>query len=539
MRVSRCNLSGTPPVPPRLIVLTLAVAWGCEPASPPAEQAPSDAAAAISDSVAAPTAVADAAPPPPPLDPSAFAERAVGAMWRLGRGGVPSQWIASHVGDEVEYFRHDPVGAWRAWCVRVVRRDTVSDGRAFERHAYFYPPPPPTDLAIPALADSARLPLDECELGAIWMEIREPDREEALRLASALADGMTNVYGPGVSYRARFFGAYDWQGTRRWASGQETMVSAYDAEPLDGGSGRVILYGVRGAASVRDLPSWSVSRAERIPDWRKTLLSSAERTARLDSQIIATIDSLVAGAEPRGRTRRRTDPRFRDTGPLVATITRLVADADPSDPAAHAARLVVADILHSLIVKWIGLKDFPEFVVLQSPDADTVALRRVRDSLAVLGAHYERWGEPAAEFVYKRDWLITAVRVDPGGAGGGLAALLLGDRSCNGAEVIAIGESQLEQGTDDALRPLWHYLVAEAYRDIVTVSTGGLGEYTVPDPARYHAQVPAARLGAVRHYREAIARGLDTGRARAAWLEAWRLVAGLPPMRYRFVCIYD
>lgn len=41
------------------------------------------------------------------------------------------------------------------------------------------------------------------------------------------------------------------------------------------------------------------------------------------------------------------------------------------------------------------------------------------------------------------------------------------------------------------------------------------------------------------YYRSALALDPQNPAARAVWREAWRLIAGLPPMRVRYYCIYD
>jgi len=59
------------------------------------------------------------------------------------------------------------------------------------------------------------------------------------------------------------------------------------------------------------------------------------------------------------------------------------------------------------------------------------------------------------------------------------------------------------------------------------------------DSAAYTAGAPAARRSAIAHYRQALALDRSSPEAREAWLEGWRLLAGLPPTTTHFFCVYD
>ncbi|HEV2750880.1 MAG TPA: hypothetical protein VGV12_10205 [Gemmatimonadales bacterium] len=60
-----------------------------------------------------------------------------------------------------------------------------------------------------------------------------------------------------------------------------------------------------------------------------------------------------------------------------------------------------------------------------------------------------------------------------------------------------------------------------------------------PPPRCIVSSATAARSSAITHYRKALALEQTSPEARWAWLEAWRLIAGLPPTTTHFFCVYD
>src|SRR5712691_3429789 len=91
--------------------------------------------------------------------------------------------------------------------------------------------------------------------------------------------------------------------------------------------------------------------------------------------------------------------------------------------------------------------------------------------------------------------------------------------------------------SDPATAGELHRLVGDAYADIVALASGaGMG---YADTALYVAEAPAARRTAIAHYRQALTLDRSMPESRAAWLEAWRLLAGLPPTTTYFFCVYD
>ena len=82
-----------------------------------------------------------------------------------------------------------------------------------------------------------------------------------------------------------------------------------------------------------------------------------------------------------------------------------------------------------------------------------------------------------------------------------------------------------------------HFLVGEAYRDIVALAHGAGDIYA--DSSRYGAEAGPAALKAIEHYRAAMRAAPGSEAARQSWRRAWWLTAGLVPKDLRFYCVYD
>ncbi|MFL5577690.1 MAG: hypothetical protein ACJ79S_17175, partial [Gemmatimonadaceae bacterium] len=207
----------------------------------------------------------------------------------------------------------------------------------------------------------------------------------------------------------------------------------------------------------------------------------------------------------------------------------------------RAAALLAADRALAAAAPAVGTDDV-------AADSATAA------AIARLGARYV-FSPIGGAFVYGGNWLRQARALDPRGAAGELALLVqletgFAEPLCDGPDsagenfrvVRAEGERYLAAGGhDDASRSRVELAVADADRDLVALASGA-SEYA--DSASYLAGSPAARRRAIGHYRRFLALSRATGqsatpRARRAWLEAWRLLAGLPPAGLRYYCVYD
>jgi len=167
--------------------------------------------------------------------------------------------------------------------------------------------------------------------------------------------------------------------------------------------------------------------------------------------------------------------------------------------------------------------------------------------LAALGAAVA-WAPLGATNVYRHTWMSQAralSRDTPLGQRIFLAQLAAGfDFSgvCGGGaeafrKVIDNGERYLARLPASPIAADVHYLVGEAYEDIVGLARGVGGDYA--DSSRYGREVHDAARRALAHYAAATRAGTASPAARAAWSRAWWLRAGLLPRDLHFYCVYD
>ena len=98
----------------------------------------------------------------------------------------------------------------------------------------------------------------------------------------------------------------------------------------------------------------------------------------------------------------------------------------------------------------------------------------------------------------------------------------------------------LEELQDPALVARAHWIIARAYGDIVKIeSDTDISASMYVDEGPWTGRSTEARRLALEHYTEALESLVGTEDGPKVWREAWRLAAGLPPVRHYFICIYD
>jgi hypothetical protein len=151
-----------------------------------------------------------------------------------------------------------------------------------------------------------------------------------------------------------------------------------------------------------------------------------------------------------------------------------------------------------------------------------------------------------ASYSYTLNLLEESRRVQPTGALADAAFLLMLERVfpvagvCKADEfrvVITEGERFLKSPHDRATTLIVQRAVADAYRDIVSLSAGAALEYS--NPSDYANEAAPARRLALDHYRAVLALDSTSASSREAWREAWRLTAGLPTTSLRYFCVND
>ena len=102
--------------------------------------------------------------------------------------------------------------------------------------------------------------------------------------------------------------------------------------------------------------------------------------------------------------------------------------------------------------------------------------------------------------------------------------------------VISDGEWLLSQRPDPATAAQIHFIIGDA--DATIFALAGGAETEDGDPKEYQPEAPSARHNALEHYRAGLAIDGSSENAKYAWLQAWKISAGLLPAT-RWVYIYD
>jgi hypothetical protein len=397
------------------------------------------------------------------------------------------------------------------WCAIARGETQFPAGGAATREAYFYPPLPPGDLALPDDADSARLVPDRCRLGFIIVKATL-DSARGDSTAAALRDAITHLLSDtAIPAGRRFESGVMAASGRRMHAGPYVVGAAWE-KPA-----RALW--VFSATAIADTFNYSRSRLanEDTPElaWRRRLALRAVAAAGLDTATAAHLLALGDSAS--------------DSSAFVAGLESwLRATRTRRDANGRAAGLLFAD--------WTLRQDF-NASGLSAPDSSASPLRA---RLARGGARIV-YDEPGESFGYEGNLLDSALAQHPTGLTGEILYTLDLDATypkiCNigPRDVINEGERLLPSLHDPALQAFAHFTLGDAYRDQVFMADmESTAEWGPPTPPAIAAR---ARLLAVRHYREALrlGRDLQPDRARASWREGWLLIAGLQPRGVRFL----
>jgi hypothetical protein len=490
-----------------------------------------------------------------------FPAHIVPELAALHAGTTPAAWLRAHPADSVARFEvHLVVENDHGWCARTVGRTILGDGTPVLRYAYFYPPAAPPSLSLPRAPDP-RLVRERCRLGAIWLETPAADSLSGAALAAETRNALTQAYGPvhpapdpwytraltDPSRQAmlaglpgadvlrlglHFPGALHWRVAGRWQSDSTVVVSAYD-KGLHAGPARVLACAVLPFAGLGSLPP--VAEQERAVERKASALAAeAARFSGIDRGRVGPLLAVLAAAESAFQSSPPDSARARARvvkTRVVPVLTDWITASRGLDPPHRAAALLAADqVLASRAVVYVLDQDSAE---------------RARRALTELGAQFVH-DELGRSENYAHTWLDEARRLDSAGRAGQLATLALlrlgfnETDMCGGGEkpsqrVSAAGEQLLRSLTDAAVAAEVHVLAGNGYADVVALAAGA----NDADSSTYTAAAPDARRRAIQHYRQAIALDPRAPDAAAAWVEAWRLLAGLPPTTTYFVCVYD
>jgi hypothetical protein len=167
-----------------------------------------------------------------------------------------------------------------------------------------------------------------------------------------------------------------------------------------------------------------------------------------------------------------------------------------------------------------------------------------QSGLQELGAVFEM-NVSTGDYLYTSNWEKQARELDPDGEVGQMATLgIMAHGWCQAVgsnlfrEIIRDGEGLLGKSLDYSTAARVHFMVGDAYSDIVAIAggeSGANGEYA-SEP--YQAEADSARAKALQHYRAGLALDNVSENAKDAYRQAWHLAAGLLPSEH-YVCFGD
>ena len=485
---------------------------------------------------------------PVAASPAKLSDLAQAAFVQLKPGVTPSQWKVSHPTDEIEAAGfsgdYEPQGGW---CVRFLHHFQLNDGVPAAPYALFYPPSVPSG-AVPSLPnrEDKDLVVRSCTLGAIWIEIdvrdvRDADGEVLKAMNAAARDELSRKWGqPNPVLEFPYLtGNYpkhwllsSWEASSIWTRDSKTVVMAFAPGYLNPPETsftyvpeRAIVYVFRGnglaAAPWVKYVSSSGSQSNSRPGTPSTIAAAAA-LAHLDAGLTQAILSDTAF----------DDSRNFDT--VVPVLKQWIAKSQGLQKRARAAALLIAD----------------RVLAAANPGPsgwETPSDQNIRD-VQLLGAKFVNFKDGPG---YSENWLDEAKALDPAGPVAELVDVTELQEGCRPQDAvvdsqpaassvdeptrnIALGEEILREFPQDQWTASVEFIVAGIAESQLALSypnpSLGYDPYYF-DPTSSHNSPKSRQLRAlaISRYRVALKLESDTARARVAWGEAWRLLAGLPP----------
>jgi len=469
-----------------------------------------------------------------PNDPVAFASLADAGASELREGISLEQWKASQ--NKLDDWRPSKSESFFD-CRTFVKTVSLRSGRQIRHLVYFYPPKVPTPVAFPT-ASGDDLMNHDCKLSMVRVVISASTDRDGHAFERAVQQHFVPKYGQSTEMKGTLYEHYD---GAHWLAASE-ILSAYDPQPQRSQDDSDEPDGGEVFVSAR-LPLVHAIEQEsccRITDHYHSIEESQFHQALGIAAVNPGLSDRVATLFSRVFRRIEPEPEPEDLEQARTTVLPLLREwlnAIKSLPAARqAAGLYVADRL------LVAASDngWQDLITKEKTD--------LRVALEKLGADFQ-YDELGGCYGYSGSWLDRARELDPEGTVGQMALLVSLERG--GAPilpkdkdakldifhtVISDGEWLLSKNPDVATAAQIHFIIGDANASIVALAGGSEPDYG--DPTEYQPEAPFARHNALEHYRAGLAIDGTSDNAKYAWLQAWKLSAGLLPQT-RWVYIYD
>jgi hypothetical protein len=495
-------------------------------------------------------------------DPTVFTFLAESEVSRLRAGITLAEWREARGSEQWESARPEMlVDGPGLECLSLRKADSLPSGAKVVRVLYFYPPRVPSPIVFPSVNTSS--PFDSCTLAIVRLEAEasfsETGRGHAM--AQAIAQRFAQIYGISndpeeVRRRSVKFWGED---GGHWIANID-ITSSYDTKPgLDPEAPGQLIQGpvVRVSAELprpRELdnsgPLISVDRSAEAAQFRRAVALSqvdsslSHRITKLYDLDVALADQLNQKAEEICKTHCVPEAMPKPTGndwrePLVPVLQDWFQALKTAETGRRAAGLLAAD---RLLLAFQSVRPGDQFGGEQQSTAEQTKLR---SALRDLGATFAPdFADPY--YHYTGNWLDQAKDLDLESEGGRLALVtwMSHGPACDQAggddfrKIISEGEKLLAKNIDPPTAARVHFMVGDAYSDIVAIAGGKSGANGEYDPSQYAGEADADRTKALAHYRAGLAVDNTSDDAKDAWRQAWHLSAGLVPGE-RYVCFGD
>jgi hypothetical protein len=455
-----------------------------------------------------------------------FAVAADRALSELREGITVTEWKAHHPGATKIDTASIGIGGE---CVILAEWATLADGAQIARVVSFNPPRAPSPAVLPTLQGESLIN-ESCTMSKIEVEVKVADEAAGRAAQRTVNQQFDATYGP----------SEDQVGV--WHSGSVEIINAYDSghrlafdtgKPKFGPAAYVWAY----------LPFW---KQLMFPDSQNSDDPQADSVQFRRAVAIAGIDPVISGRMEKlydldTTVSQLQSKRFSEAcahdcteaeiekisspagddwrKPLVPTLRDWLNAVKPLRPNRQAAGLIAADRLltafGSIAEGGLQMRE-GQFGLPDSSSPEKAELRSELEGLGAVIALNED-----GRLSYNGNWLELARHLSPDTESGKLASFVrMTAAQCQEPEaVISVGEDLIARGIDAPTAALTHFMVGDSFSDMLLRAIGAQGR----------GKAEAARSKALQHYAAGLADDGNSREAKDAWLQAWHILAGLPP----------
>jgi hypothetical protein len=456
-----------------------------------------------------------------------FAVAADRGISELHEGITVNEWTAHHPGAT----KIDPASIGIGGeCVILAETATLADGAQVARLVSFNPPHAPSPAVLPGLQGQSLIN-ETCTMSMVQVEVMVSDEAAGHAAQRTVNQQFDSTYGP----------SEDQVGV--WHSGPIEIINAYDSghrlafdtgKPKFGPAAYVWAY----------LPFWKqpmfpdsqnnddpqadsvqFRRAFAIAGVDPAISDRMEKLYELDTTVSQQQAKRFSEACAHDCTETEIEKISSPAGddwrkPLVPTLRDWLNAAKPLEPNRQAAGLIAADRLltafGSIAEGGLQMRE-GQFGLPDSSSPEKAELRSELEGLGAVIAPNED-----GRLSYNGNWLELARHLSPDTESGKLASFVwMTAAQCQEPEaVISVGEDLIARGIDAPTAAQVHFMVGDAFSDIIMRTRGASGD---------RGKAEAARSKALQHYAAGLADDGTSRQAKDAWLQAWHISAGLLP----------